>query len=134
MSGNMEEMNSKRLKGRYAIIEKLLKNGKKLRAFYRFASQNPQIELHDACQIILNRPNASVCYSFEDWDEMDRRITKDRKGIPYYDRDGNKRYVFDVRDTHGEERYLRDIYPMKRLLKGLDIINSSENADSERSS
>lgn len=83
MRGSIEEMNSdKRLRDRNAAIEELLKDGKKLRAFYRFASQNPKIELHDACQIILNRPSASVCYSFEDWEKWTvgaRRIGKESR-------------------------------------------------------
>lgn len=110
----------------------MLSDGERLKDFYRFSAQNPHINLHDACQIVLERPNASVCFSFEEWNAMERRVTKNRKGIPYYDSDGYKRFVFDVNDTHGQARYQRLIYPMKRLLAGLDVLNGTSIADDER--
>lgn len=57
---------------------------------------------------------------------MGRRITRGKKGVPYYDSDGYKRFVFDANDTHGEERYKRLVYPIKRLLQGLDALNGTE--------
>lgn len=123
---------AKRLSERNAAIAELLSDGQKLKDFYRFAAQNPHIDLHDACQIVIARSNASVCFSFEEWNAMGRRVTKGRKGIPYYDRDGNKQFVFDANDTHGENRYERLIFPMKRLLVGLDELNRTDWAESER--
>jgi len=122
-----------RLTERNAKISEMLKDGDGLKNFYRFAAQNPHIPLHDACQIIIERPNATVCYSFSEWTAMDRRITKGRKGIAFYDIDGYKQFVFDANDTHGDNRYTRPILPMKRLLGGLDEINDTSLADSERS-
>ena len=63
---------------------------------------------------------------------MDRRVTKGRKGIAFYDSDGYKQFVFDANDTHGDTRYTRPILPMKRLLGGLDEINDTSLADSEQ--
>ena len=117
---------------RNAAIQDMLSDGDKIKNFYRFAAQNPHIERHDVCQIILERPNASICFSFDEWHAMGRRITKGRKGIPYIDRDGNKQLVFDAADTHGEERYKRLILPMKRLLDGLDVLNGTHLADDPR--
>ena len=79
---------TKRLSDRNKLIQELLTDGKGLMNFYRFVAQNPHINLHDACQIVINRPNASVCFLFSEWNEMDRRIIKGRKGIPYYDETG----------------------------------------------
>lgn len=121
-----------RLSERNAAIAELLSNGQKLKDFYRFTSQNPHIDLHDACQIVIARPNASVCFAFEEWNAMGRRITKGRKGIPYYDRDGNKLFVFDANDTHGDKRYERLIFPMKHLLVGLEELNGTEYAANPR--
>ena len=124
---------TKRIANRNAQVAEMLSEGSQLRNFYRFAAQNPHIELYDACQIVLARPNASVCFSFEEWNAMDRRITRGRKGIAYYDREGNKGFVFDANDTHGDTRYQRLFYPMKRMLQGIDELNGSDLADDERS-
>lgn len=123
-------MSKARLSERNAAIAEMLADGKQLKNFYRFTAQNPHIDLHDACQIVLARPNTSVCFSFEEWNAMERRVTKGRKGIPYYDRDGNKQFVFDVSDTHGNRRYERLIVPMKRLLEGLDVLNRTNLTES----
>lgn len=123
---------TRRLSERNAAIAEMLSDGKRLKDFYRFTAQNPHIELHDACQIVIARPSASVCFSFEEWNAMGRRVTKGRKGIPYYDRDGNKQFEFDANDTHGEKRYQRLILPMKRLLEGLDAINDTSLAEGDR--
>ena len=121
-----------RLSGRNAAIQEMLADGNGLMNFYRFAAQNPHISLREACQIIIARPNASVCFAFEEWNAMGRRVNKGSKGIPYLDSDGQKRFVFDGNDTHGDGRYRRLIYPMKRLLKGLDVLNGTELSEDLR--
>ena len=110
----------------------MMTDGEQLKTFYRFVANNPHIAFHDACQIIIERPSASVCFSFEEWNAQGRRVTKGRKGIPYYDGDGNKYFVFDVTDTHGENRYRRITQPVKKILDGLDLLNGTEIAESNR--
>lgn len=117
---------------RNRAIQAMMTDGEQLKTFYRFVANNPHIALHDACQIVIERPNASVCFSFEEWNAQGRRVTKGRKGIPYYDSDGNKYFVFDVADTHGENRYRRITQPVKKILDGLDLLNGTEIADSYR--
>lgn len=117
---------------RNRAIQAMMTDGERLRTFYRFVANNPHIALHDACQIVISRPSASVCFSFEEWNAQGRRVTKGRKGIPYYDGDGNKYFVFDVTDTHGENRYRRAAQPVKKILDGLDLLNGTEIADSNR--
>ena len=117
---------------RNRAIQAMMTDGERLRTFYRFVANNPHIALHDACQIVIERPNASVCFSFEEWNAQGRRVTKGRKGIPYYDSDGNKYFVFDVADTHGENRYRRITQPVKKILDGLDLLNGTEIAESNR--
>lgn len=119
-------------KSRNEQIAELLSDGEKIKDFYRFAAQNPHIDLHDACQIVLARPKASICFYMDEWNEVGRRVTKNRKGIQFYDTDGNKQYVFDLHDTHGDKRYRRLIFPMRRLLYGLDELNGTEIAESSR--
>ena len=114
-----------RLSTRNAKIAAMLADGEQLKNFYRFIAQNPYINLHDACQIIIERPNATVCNTMEDWNAMGRRVTKGKKGIPYYDNDGYKRFVFDAADTHGDDRFQRDIIPLKHILIGLDELNGT---------
>ncbi len=117
---------------RNRAIQAMMTDGEQLKTFYRFVANNPHIALHDACQIVIERPNASVCFSFEEWNAQGRRVTKGRKGIPYYDGDGNKYFVFDVTDTHGENRYRRITQPVKKILDGLDLLNGTEIAESNR--
>lgn len=117
---------------RNRAIQAMMTDGEQLKTFYRFVANNPHIALHDACQIVIERPNASVCFSFEEWNAQGRRVTKGRKGIPYYDCDGNKYFVFDVADTHGENRYRRRTQPVKKILDGLDLLNGTEIAESNR--
>lgn len=117
---------------RNRAIQAMMTDGEKLKSFYRFVVNNPHIPLHDACQIVISRPSASVCFSFEEWNAQGRRVTKGRKGIPYYDGDGNKYFVFDVTDTHSENRYRRAVQPVKKILDGLDLLNGTEIADSNR--
>ena len=124
---------AKRLNSRNEQVAAMLSDGEQLKNFYRFIAQNPHINLHDACQIIVERPNATVCFSFNEWAAMDRRVTKGRKGIAYYDHDGYKQFVFDANDTHGDNRYSRPILPMKRLLGGLDELNDTDLSQDERS-
>ena len=114
-----------RLSERNAKISAMLADGEQLKNFYRFIAQNPYINLHDACQIVLERPDATVCNTMEDWNAMSRRVTKGKKGIPYYDNDGYKRFVFDAADTHGDDRFQRDIIPLKHILIGLDELNGT---------
>lgn len=117
---------------RNRAIQAMMTDGEQLKTFYRFVANNPHIPLHDACQIVIERPNASVCFSFEEWNAQGRRITAGRKGIPYYDSDGYKSFVFDVADTHGENGYRRVTQPIKKLLDGLDLLNGTEIANSNR--
>ena len=124
---------AKRLNSRNEQVAAMLADGEQLKNFYRFIAQNPHINLHDACQIIVERPNATVCFTFNEWAAMDRRVTKGRKGIAYYDHDGYKQFVFDANDTHGDNRYSRPILPMKRLLGGLDELNGTDLVADERS-
>ena len=126
----MSEM--KRLSDRNRAIQEMLTSGEGLKTFYRFVANNPHIALHDACQIVIERPSASICFSFEEWNAQGRRVTKGRKGIPYYDNDGSKHFVFDVSDTHGDNRYRRNINPVKKILDGLDLVNGTEIAGSNR--
>lgn len=122
----------KRLTSRNEQIAAMLADGEQLKNFYRFIAQNPHINLHDACQIIIERPNATVCFSFSEWAAMERRVTKGRKGIAYYDNDGYKQFVFDANDTHGDNRYSRPILPMKCLLGGLDELNGTDIKSDDR--
>ena len=89
---------------RNRAIQAMMTDGEQLKTFYRFVANNPHIALHDACQIVISRPSASVCFSFEEWNAQGRRVTKGRKGIPYYDGDGNKYFVFDVARRTAREK------------------------------
>ena len=114
-----------RLSERNAKIAAMLSDGAQLKNFYRFIAQNPYINLHDACQIVIERPDATVCNTLEEWNAMGRRVIRGRKSIAYYDHDGYKQFVFDANDTYGDGRYQRPILPLKHLLIGLDELNGT---------
>ena len=78
-------MANSRLSERNAKISAMLSDGDSLKNYYRFIAQNPHINLRDASQIVAERPSATVCYSFEEWNAMGRRITKGKKVISYID-------------------------------------------------
>ena len=44
-----------RLSTRNTKIAAMLADGGQIKNFYRFIAQNPYINLHDACQIVLER-------------------------------------------------------------------------------
>ena len=123
----------KRLSKRNELIDEMLRNSSKLKSFYHFTSINPHITLHTACQVIIERNDLEICHSFEEWNEIGRRINRGAKGIPYYDTNGYKRYLFDSSDTNGKEEFTRYYYPLKRLLFGLDEINNTNLINDERS-
>ena len=114
-----------RLSERNAKIAAMLESGEGLKNFYRFIAQNEYINLHDACQIVAERPNATVCNTLEEWNAMGRRVIKGRKSIAYYDHDGYKQFVFDANDTYGDGRYQRPILSVKHILIGLDELNGT---------
>ena len=118
-------MAERRLSERNAKIAAMLESEEGLKNFYRFIAQNEYINLHDACQIVAERPNATVCNTMEEWNAMGRRVIKGRKSISYYDHDGYKQFVFDANDTYGDGRYQRPILPLKHLLIGLDELNGT---------
>ena len=59
---------------RNRAIQAMMTDGEQLKTFYRFVANNPHIPLHDACQIVIQRPDARVCFSFEEWNAQGRRV------------------------------------------------------------
>ncbi len=118
---------------RREALAQILSDDESIRAFYCFKAMNPHLEIYDACQIIMARPNAEVCYSLENWNAWGRWVIKGRKGIAYFDRFGQRRHVFDDKDTQGELKYQSQYMPIRRLLQGIDELNGS-NLSQERGS
>lgn len=56
-------LEEKSLHEKNKLIQEMLCNGEQIKNFYRFVAQNPHIPLHDACQIVVEKPNAGVCFS-----------------------------------------------------------------------
>ena len=125
------ETMSERLTSRNKMIAELFSDGEKLKAFYRFAVRNPHITLRDACQILILRPDATVCYGYDEWNEVGRWVKRGAKGISYYDYDGLRQFVDDASDTKGENRALFPIIPVEHLLSGLDELNDTSFADGQ---
>jgi N12 class adenine-specific DNA methylase/primase-polymerase (primpol)-like protein len=113
-------MGNERLLGRNAAIANMFTDSDQLKNYYRFIALNPHINLHDACNILLARPNATVCYPYEEWNELGRQVIRGKKSIAYYDYDGYKQFVFDVSDTRGESQYNCSLMSREHLLVGLN--------------
>ena len=107
-------------------IAEILSSGEGLKRFYRFVSQNPEIDLHAACQIVVQRNDLTVCKTLSEWNDQNRRVIKGRKGLPYYDESGRKHYLFDAQDTFGDRNFVRQTYPIKRLFVGIAELNGTE--------
>ena len=58
------------LSNKNAAIQEMMSSGNGLMNFYRFVAQNPHLSLREACQIVVERSNASVCFSYEEWNAM----------------------------------------------------------------
>ena len=89
-------------------INNIFSNGTRLSGFYKFLINNPHISFWNGVQIYTERPNATICKSFDDWHDQDnRRIKRGERGIAYYDENkpNRKVYVFDISQTYGSERY-----------------------------
>ena len=117
--------NSERLTGRNALIAAMFEDANQLKHFYRFIALNPHINLHDACNILLARPDATICYPYEEWNELGRQVIRGKKSIAYYDYDGYKQYVFDVSDTRGES-FTCSTMPIGNMLIGLNELNGAD--------
>lgn len=107
-------------------IKQIFANGESLSSFYAFIVNNPHLSFWNSVQVYATSPGVSVCKSFDDWHNQDnRRIKKGEHGILYYDEDRpwKKKYVFDISQTYGKERYHSVIHRMsKKSLR--DCINS----------
>lgn len=126
-------MGNERLLGRNAAIANMFTDSDQLKNYYRFIALNPHINLHDACNILLARPNATVCYPYEEWNELGRQVIRGKKSIAYYDYDGYKQFVFDVSDTRGDSQYNCSLMSREHLLVGLnelvgtDLLEASDS-------
>ena len=126
-------MGNERLLGRNAAIANMFTDSDQLKNYYRFIALNPHINLHDACNILLARPNATVCYPYEEWNELGRQVIRGKKSIAYYDYDGYKQFVFDVSDTRGDSQYNCSLMSREHLLEGLnelvdtDLLEASDS-------
>lgn len=56
---------------------------------------------------------------------MNRRIKLGSKGILYYDENGNRRFVFDMKDTYGFDVQKEKTIPMPAMLESFDKINQT---------
>lgn len=125
--------NSNRLTGRNALIAAMFEDGVQLKHYYRFIALNPHINLHDACNILLARPDATICYPYEEWNEIGRQVKRGKKSIAYYDYDGYKQYVFDVSDTRGDNQNHYSAMPIENMIIGFSELNGVEITEAEES-
>lgn len=76
-------------------------------AFLRSAAWNFRFSFPNQLLIYAQRPDATACYSFDEWHKrFDRRIRKGAKGIALIDDSADQlalRHVFDYRDTWSKE-------------------------------
>lgn len=107
-------------------IQSLISSSEGLKYFYQFIANNPHLSLHNCCQILIQKPNLTYCYSFEEWNAMGRRIIRGGKGISYYDEENNRKFVFDITKTYGKTYETEDYFD-KDLIQLLKQFNKNEN-------
>lgn len=122
------------------VLRRIFERGESLAGFYAFLANNPHLSFWNSVQIYTARSGLTVCKSFDDWhDEDNRRIKRGEHGIAYYDENypGRKRYVFDITQTYGKERYhgvghrmtaknLRDCINSQNIFAGVQRGDESE--------
>ncbi len=90
-------------------MESLLGNKEEWKKFLDFSSQFYKYNFLENLLMYVQRPNATMCATYEQWQSVDRFVTKGSKGIRLIDDSSNDislKYVFDITDTNGNARIL----------------------------
>jgi hypothetical protein len=75
------------------------------REFLRFYAKLYKYPFSEALLIYEQAPNTTACGEVKHWNMVGRSVHRGKRGIPIInERDMEIHYVFDVSDTHGEER------------------------------
>lgn len=105
----------------------VMQSDESLKSFYRFIILNPDIDLHDSCQIVVAQPTAGRCFTYSEWNAMGRRINYGKHGIRYVDRNRHTHLVFDENDTNGKEINLEEAkFSAARFYA---VLNNSSNEE-----
>lgn len=108
-------------------IHNLLTTSSGIQSFYLFVANNPHLNLRNSCQILTFRNDIQICHSFEKWNELERRVMRGTRGIPYFDSNGNKQFVFDINDTYGKNYCSFTAHPLLDYIRGLSYLNQNKN-------
>ena len=104
-----EQETRKGVKGMFA-------SGTRLKGFYTFLIQNPNISFWSAMQLLSIKPTMTICKTFDEWQDANRVPKRGERGVCYFDENmpGVKTFVFDISQTYGKEKYKPAIYKMSR--------------------
>jgi len=89
--------------------QRVVSSNKEWTAFLRFASGIYKYDFTSALLIYARRPDATALAPIETWNRVGRRVNAGAKGIPVIiatDHWVTLKFLFDVSDTHGEEKTL----------------------------
>lgn len=95
------------------------------KAFWRFRQNNRFIPFVQAIRIFNENPNIRILHTFQEWNDIERRILKGSKGIKLYD-NGVCKYYFDISSTKGRPYHYPDYVGAKHIVKVIDDINETK--------
>ena len=99
------------------LVGNVLENTIYLANFFKFRVNNPEFNFAQSMQIFSTNPRATICKTFDEWNELKRRIIRNSKAISYINADNpsKKNYVFDISQTYGVD-YPPKVYPARNTL------------------
>lgn len=111
------------------LIGNVIGNTIYLTKFYNFRVNNPDFNFAQAMQIFSSHTDATICRSFDYWNQNGRRVKAHSKSIRYTSADNPNKteWCFDIEQTYGTD-YPPKVYPARNtLVQDLNKINYTKS-------
>ena len=108
-----------------SLIGNVVGNAIYLAKFYKFRINNPDFNFAQAMEIYSSHPEATICRSFDYWNQNGRRIKPKSKSIRYTNANNPNKleWCFDIEQTYGVD-YPPKVYPARKtLVQDLNKLN-----------
>ena len=99
------------------LIGNVVGNAIYLAKFYKFRINNPDFNFAQAMEIYSSHPDATICRSFDYWNQNGRRIKPQSKSIRYTNANNPSKmeWCFDITQTYGVD-YPPKVYSARKTL------------------
>ena len=90
-------------------LSKLQNNAERWKEFLDFSSNFYKYSFIENILMFTQRPDVTMCATIEQWNSVGRWVNKGAKGIRLIDNQTDEialKYVFDVKDTHGDAKVI----------------------------